>query len=526
MKSDTPASFLEAAAGLAYTHAALVSFGGLLMSRLVSLLVLFAAGQSSGADWTPLFNGKDLSGWETFLGSLPSGKEPIGRNRDPQGVFTVVDVDGQPALRISGEGLGGIATLNEYENYHLELEFKWGQKRFHPRLNEPRDSGLLYHATGEYNASSGWLESVEFGILEGGETGDFWSVPGAIGARIIVDLEGEDVPKEKRRYPGQVVRWRAGGQKYDGAKLQAAHGAGLGILNGDDNEKPRGQWNKLELICLGQTGIHVVNGTVNLVLTNIRKKVDGRDEPLTRGRIQFQSEGAEVFYRNIRLRPIKELPREIEQALKEPPPNTLTEKERAAGWKLLFDGTSTNGWRGYKQKVVPTGWRAIDGALVRVEKAGDLITAEQFDDFGLVFDWKVSHGGNSGVFYRATEDTTHIYENAPEYEIRDSAFWTDNPYTNGSNYAIHPPTKDMARPVGYWNRGRIVAHGNKVEHWLNGEKVVSYEYHSDDWQERVASTHVKNWQSYGRAKRGHIALQDYNDLLWFRNIKLRPFGRE
>ena len=492
------------------------------MSRLVALFAVLAARQVFAADaadeWVELFSGKDLSGWETFLGTPEGGTEPIGRNRDPKGVFSVVEVDGQPAMRISGEGLGGIATLKAYGNYHLQLEFKWGEKRFHPRLNDPRDSGLLYHATGEYNPTTGWLESVEFGILEGGETGDFWSVPGSEGARIVVDLEGEDVPPDKRRYPDQAVKWRPGGKKYDAL--------GHGILNGDDNEKPRGQWNKLDLICAGQTGIHTVNGTVNLVLTGIRKTTGGKDQPLTRGRIQLQSEGAEVFFRNIRLRPIEEIPREFQQALAAPPPNTLTQKERADGWKLLFDGVTTNGWRGYRQKSVPDGWKAIDGALVRVEKAGDLITGEEFGDFELAFDWKVSHGGNSGVFYRATEATTHIYENAPEYEIRDSAFWTDNPYTNGSNYALHSPTKDAALPVGYWNRGRIVARGNSVEHWLNGEKVVRYELHSVDWQKRVGYSHVKNWIGYGLATRGHIGLQDYNDLLWFRNIKIRPLGRE
>ena len=172
------------------------------MSRLIALFVLFASGQASAADeWTTLFNGKDLSGWETFLGTPPGGNEPVGRNRDPKGVFSVVEVDGKPALRISGDGLGGIATLKEYGNYHLELEFKWGEKRFAPRANEPRDSGLCTTRRASTTPGSGWLESVEFGILEGGETGDFWSVPGAKGGAIIVDIEGEDVPKEKRRYP-------------------------------------------------------------------------------------------------------------------------------------------------------------------------------------------------------------------------------------------------------------------------------------------------------------------------------------
>ncbi|HKB04772.1 MAG TPA: DUF1080 domain-containing protein [Gemmataceae bacterium] len=490
------------------------------MSRLLSLsaLLVVVGPVDAADDWVSLFNGKDLSGWETILGSPPGGKGPTGRNKDPKGVFTVVEVDGKAAIRISGDGLGGLTTLKEFENYHLELEFKWGEKRFPPRANEPRDSGLLYHGSDHFNQATGWVESVEFGILEGGETGDFWSVPGARGERLVVDVEGEDIPAAKRRYPNEPIKYRPGGKKYVGTKV--------GILNGDDNEKPRGKWNKIGLVCVGQTGVHVVNGTVNLVLTNIRREVDGKTEPVTRGRIQLQSEGAEVFYRNIRIRPIKEVPAEFQKAMKESPANTLTDDEKADGWRLLFDGTSTKGWRGYKANDVPAGWKALDGALVRVEKAGDLITEEEFGDFDLVFDWKVSHGGNSGVFYRATEDTKHIYENAPEYEIRDSAYWTDNPYTNGANYALHTPTKDVARPVGYWNRARIVARGHSVEHWLNGEKVVSYEFHSDDWKKRVAGSHVKNWKGYGLATRGHIGLQDYNDLLWFRNVKIRPLTKE
>jgi hypothetical protein len=489
------------------------------MSRLLALSVTLAvAGPAAADDWVPLFNGKDLSGWETSLGVPVGGKDPVGVGRDPDGVFSVVRVDGGPAIRISGDGLGGLTTLKEYGNYHLRLEFKWGEKRFPPRQNEPRDSGLLYHGADHYNPSTGWAESVEFGILEGGETGDFWSVPGAHGERLVADVEGEDIPPEGRRYPNEPIKYRPGGRKYVGTKL--------GVLNGDDNEKPRGRWNTLDLVCVGQTGVHVVNGTVNLVLHNIRRQVDGREEPVTRGRIQLQSEGAEVFFRNVRIRPVKEVPPEIKAAMAEPPPNTLTEAEKAAGWKLLFDGTSTKGWRGYRQNGVPAGWQARDGALVRVDKAGDLITDGQFGDFELSLDWKVSHGGNSGIFYRATEDTKHIYENAPEYEIRDSAFWADNPYTNGANYALHPPTKDAARPVGYWNRARIVARGAKVEHWLNGEKVVEYEFGSDDWTKRVAESHVKNWPGYGKAARGHIGLQDYNDLLWFRNVKVRPLGKE
>src|SRR5262245_49339352 len=121
---------------------------------LSALLVI--AGPGAGDGWVSLFNGKDLGGWET---SLPA---PVGTGRDPRAVFSVVTVDGAPAIRISGDGLGGLTTLQEYGNYHLEFEFKWGEKRFPPRANEPRDSGLLYHGSGSYNPGSGWLESVEF----------------------------------------------------------------------------------------------------------------------------------------------------------------------------------------------------------------------------------------------------------------------------------------------------------------------------------------------------------------------------
>ena len=428
------------------------------MSRLVALAVLLAAGQVSAADeWTPLFNGKDLSGWETFLGTPPGGAEPLGRNRDPKSVFSVVEVDGKPALRISGEGLGGIATLAEYENYHLELEFKWGEKRFAPRANEPRDSGLLYHASGDYHPTTGWLESVEFGILEGGETGDFWSVPGPKGARIIVDIEGEDVPTDKAAVSdagGEVARRRKEVQRRRSAR---------GARRRARDPQRRRQREAARPMEQARPDLRRPNGHSRRQRhRQPRAHEHSQDErrhnnPTSRlhaAASSFSRKGPRCFIGTSGCGRSRRFPAEFRQALKAPPANTLTEKERADGWRLLFDGTTTKGWRGYKQKDVPAGWRAIDGALVRVEKAGDLITEEQFGDFELAFDWKVSHGGNSGVFYRATEDRTHIYETAPEYEIRDSAFWTDNPYTNASNYALHPPTKDAARPVGYWNSGR------------------------------------------------------------------------
>src|SRR5215471_8793795 len=166
--------------------------------------------KSKEGGWVSLFNGKDLTGWETSLGVPAGEKDPIGRNRDPKQVFTILQLHGEPTIRISGEVPGGLSTLNEYGDYHLELEFKWGEKRYAPRADLPRDSGLLYHGVNGFNERSGWLESVEFGILEGGETGDFWSVPGSHGVRVLVDVEGVDIPTEKRRYPDEPIHHRRG----------------------------------------------------------------------------------------------------------------------------------------------------------------------------------------------------------------------------------------------------------------------------------------------------------------------------
>lgn len=465
------------------------------------------------AGWTALFNGRDLDGWETSLGAPAGDTEPVV-GKDPAGVFKVVVEDGQPALRISGQVLGGLATRESFENYWLQLDFKWGEQRYAPRADLPRDSGLLYHGVGQYNPGSGWLESAEFGILEGGETGDFWSVPGSEGVRVLVDLVGQDIPPDKRRYPEQSILFRFGGKPYVGSTA--------GVLNGDDNEKPRGQWNRLDLVCLGQTSLHVVNGTVNLVLTNIRRQLDGRQEPLSRGRIQLQSEGAEVFYRNIRIRPITEIPAEyLRQAQRTADHNTLSEAEREAGWRLLFDGRSLDAWRGYGRSAAPEGWQAVDGALTRADKAGDLITRDQFGDFELVLDWKISHGGNSGVFYRVTEEGKATYETGPEYEIRDNAFWLDDPYTAGANYGLHPPESDAARPVGYWNQAKIVIRRNQVEHWLNGQRLVSYVLHSPEWKRLLETSKYIRWPAYAQASRGHIGLQDHGDRVWYRNIKIR-----
>jgi hypothetical protein len=205
-------------------------------------------------------------------------------------------------------------------------------------------------------------------------------------------------------------------------------------------------------------------------------------------------------------------------------PNTLTPDERAAGWRLLFDGQTTAGWRGFHQQAMPAGWQVVDGALTRVGKGGDIVTEGEFGDFDLAFEWQVAPGGNSGVFFGVSEQAKEVWHTAPEYQILDNAGHKDGatPVTStGANYALHAPTKDVARPAGQWNQSRIVVQGSHVEHWLNGQKIVEYEIGSPDWKARVAASKFKEHPAYGTARPGRIALQDHGDRVAYRNIKIR-----
>jgi hypothetical protein len=254
----------------------------------------------------PLFNGKDFSGWQTYLGkpqpmwNVPGLKrgtngvylEPIGMNRDPLKVFTVEMVDGQPAIHVSGQGFGTLTTTETFTNYHLRLQIKWGERRWGSRANARRDAGLLYHSHGELGAMSGnWPRSIEFQIQEQ-DIGDLYPVgtqitvnvsPGAKTNQWVYDPKGKPMMFEKNR---RCIK--------------------LG-----DAEKPRGEWNTLDLYCFNGDSIHVVNGQVMMRLKNAMR-VDGEaPAPLKSGSISLQTEGAEVYYRNVEIEPIKEMPKEL-----------------------------------------------------------------------------------------------------------------------------------------------------------------------------------------------------------------------
>jgi hypothetical protein len=205
------------------------------------------------------------------------------------------------------------------------------------------------------------------------------------------------------------------------------------------------------------------------------------------------------------------------------PPNTLTMAERAAGWRLLFDGQTTNGWRGFKKPGFPEkGWRIEDGVLKKVAgvRGGDLITVETFGDFELSWEWRIPAGANNGVKYLITE--TRASAIGHEYQMIDDATIQDPKGATAAFYDVLPPKPDKGPPrIGYWNTSRIIVRGDHVEHWLNGDLVLTYELGSPEVRAAVAKSKFKSVEGFGTKLRGHILLTDHNDEAWFRNLKLR-----
>jgi Domain of Unknown Function (DUF1080) len=204
---------------------------------------------------------------------------------------------------------------------------------------------------------------------------------------------------------------------------------------------------------------------------------------------------------------------------------TLTSDQAAAGWRPLFDGTNTNAWRGYKTQTLPAGWRIADGVLTKTGSVGDLLTKDQFGNFELALDWKLSPGGNAGVFYRGTEEYDHIYWSAPEYQLLDDAGHPDGQSrltSAGAAYALYPSPAGVVKPADQWNSSLIVVKGDTVQHWLNGQKLLEYVLGSPDWQEKVKASKFVAYPHYGLAKTGYIGIQgDHDGSLSLRNIRIR-----
>ncbi len=476
-------------------------------SRVVSLvgsvwLAACGAGDGlAGADeastgWKPLFDGKSLSGWDVYLAPPPGEKTPLGLNNDPRGVFRVVDVDGAPAIRVSGEVYGAVTTHEEFTDFHLRLEVKWGEKRWPPRADVGRDTGILYSCSGPHGAGSeAWMRSVECNIMEKG-IGQWWSVAGA-----VIDVEGERVTQEmeplvpyKKESPGEsIIVYRRGAPRI-------AATPGDGITPAYDAEKPRGEWNTVEVVFWAGSALHFLNGKVNMVLTNPRHVDGGKVTPLLSGRIQLQSEGAECYYRKVEVRPIHGIPRDFLELVP-------SFQDGEAGFEpLLGKGDARGAAEGWAQ-CGPGHFTVKDGVATGHGGMGLWWHKKRrFANFILRGEFlQEEEQADSGVFVRFPDpgnDPWSAVRKGHEVEIGDAG--AANPaWRTESIYPFHAAEVSNTRPPGQWNEYEIVCIGHRYSVRMNGRLVTT-------WTD-----------PQGRSLSGHIGLQNYDDGKTVRHRSLR-----
>jgi hypothetical protein len=274
----------------------------LLLATLLSTSLAAVAADKPG-DWKPLLDAK-FSQFDVYLsyrgdqimsvlkGTAPPDLKPVGLNPPGQNVFTMIEQHGKPVLRISGEIYGCATTRQEFSNYHLRASFKWGDKKWEPRLTELKDSGILYHSRGEFGVEywKSWALSQEFQVIEHG-IGEYWrQATSAFDIRADPKAPGAEAPKWNPKAP-----WMA----FTGSNNHA--------LAGSDEDRPD-EWNTLELVCFEDRCVHIANGKVVMALKNARYQEGDKTVPMTGGKLQIQSEAAEVFYRDIEIRRIDAMP--------------------------------------------------------------------------------------------------------------------------------------------------------------------------------------------------------------------------
>jgi hypothetical protein len=272
---------------------------------IIAAVSVHAIAAEQPAAWRPLLD-PSLSNFDVYLsyrgdqitsvlkGTAPADLQPVGLNPAAQTVVSVIEQGGKPVLRISGEYYGCVVTKREFSNYRFRAQFKWGEKKWEPRLTEPKDSGILYHSRGPFGVDywESWALSQEFQVIEHG-VGEYWTqATSAFDIRVDPKKDGEEAPRWNPRAPW--TRFLA----------PVNH-----ALAGSDEDRP-GQWNTIELVCFQDDCVHIVNGKVVMALANARFKQGDTFVPMTGGKLQIQSEAAEVFYRDLEIRPIDAMPTE------------------------------------------------------------------------------------------------------------------------------------------------------------------------------------------------------------------------
>ena len=206
--------------------------------------------------------------------------------------------------------------------------------------------------------------------------------------------------------------------------------------------------------------------------------------------------------------------------------NVLTEEENKEGFKILFNGSDLKGWHCYLKDSI-SGWKVENGILFGPGKTGaDLVSNDDYENFELRFDWKISAKGNSGLIYKVIEDKKFkkTYETGPEYQLIDDENYPaklKDVQKSGANYDMAAPLKKAVKPAGEWNEGKIIVNQNHIEHWLNGVKVVDYIYGNDDWKKAVAKSKFSKFEYANAHSKGKLAVQDHRDEVYLKNIRIK-----
>jgi hypothetical protein len=485
----------------------LASRGEKIMKKTWPLLLLAlilpaarpAAAQAVAPEETiRLFEGQDLGAFYTWLAD--SGRE------DPDRVFSVVDqVDGAPAIRISGERWGGLVTRESFRDYHLIVEFRWGLATWGNRREATRDSGVLIHcqgpdgSTGE-GSSGPWMRSVEAQVIEGG-VGDFILVAGfdhegrrivpRLTAPVTTDRDGEtvyDPQGEWRELEGGRINWW--GRDVDWEDR-------LGFRGRRDVESPFGEWTRLDVVADGDRVTTFVNGTV----VN-----QGTGSSLTEGPIMIQSEGAEIYVRRVELRP---LPPRLESPVGE------------EGFVPLFDGKTLEGW--ILKRAHGAGYRVEDGKIVLPPGGGgNLLTERDFSDFVLRFDFRLFEGSNNGLGIRAPLEARDVAYEGIELQIIDNTaerYAEIKPWQkHGSLYHVFPARTGHLKPVGEWNEQEVVARGTRVKVILNGATILDVD------TDGVMDPEILAKHPGLKRRSGRIGFLGHNEPVEFRNVRIRDLA--
>ena len=446
--------------------------------NILTLWALFLLTSTATAQtgWVDLFNGKNLNGWKVINGTAP---------------YRVVDgaIEGTSKM---GTPNTFLRTDKEYGDFVLEMLFK---------VDDGLNSGIQFRSLSLPSYHNGRVHGYQY-----------------------------EIDPSPRAWSGGV---------YDEART----GWLYTMTNNPEAQRAfrPGDWNKARIEAVGNRIRTWINGV---------PASDVLDQQTARGFIALQvhsigsnaaKENKKVWWKDIRIKTTDlkyELCPEngIGQANKIP--NTISERERAEGWKLLWDGQTTQGWKSHKGNRFPSsGWN-INGGVLSVEKSdgaesnngGDIITVNKYRNFILTVDFKITEGANSGVKYFVNPDVNSAQGGSAigcEFQILDDKKHPDAKLGVGGNrklgsvYDLIPAPESKGFRQGYYNTAMIVVKGNKVEHWLNGVKLIEYERNTQAWNALVKYSKYKDWTNFGNFETGHILLQDHGDLVHFKNIKIK-----